>query len=278
MAQALPLASAAIDWQAPWLHGLRTQGRAACALLAQGLPVWQALHQLADDAALPWRFVPQDDLPAGMAYEQFIFETRCIPTRDNLHDFFNGLIWLRWPEVKQRCNALQAGAILAQGVGGQRGPLRDAITVLDENGALLLAPAALCEALRHRRWHAVFVGQRALWHQARLLPIGHALLEKLVQPRKPITAHVLCVPTDGADARLRADAGWEDIDAWLADSPWLQAEALARKPFAPLPVLGVPGWCHENENFSFYDDSLVFRAPRSVQAAQQGMATAQDPA
>jgi hypothetical protein len=47
---------------------------------------------------------------------------------------------------------------------------------------------------------------------------------------------------------------------------------------SPLPVLGVPGWCHENENFSFYDDSLVFRAPRSAQASQQGMATAQDPA
>jgi len=45
-----------------------------------------------------------------------------------------------------------------------------------------------------------------------------------------------------------------------------------------LPVLGVPGWCHENENFSFYDDSLVFRAPRSAQASQQGMTTAQDPA
>src|SRR5256885_7318982 len=64
--------------------------------------VWQALQSLADAQALPWRFVPQHDLPEGTAYEQFIFETRCIPTRDNLHDFFNGLIWLRWPALKDR--------------------------------------------------------------------------------------------------------------------------------------------------------------------------------
>src|SRR2546427_12488678 len=61
-------------------------------------------------------------------------------------------------------------------------------------------------------------------------------------------------------------------------SIWLGADTLACKPFAPLPVLGVPGWWRENENFSFYDDSLVFRAPRSAQASQQGMAAAQDPA
>jgi hypothetical protein len=268
----------AIDWDAPWLHGLQAQGRAACARVQGGMPVWQALQPLAEAQALPWRFVPQQELPEGMAYEQFIFETRSIPTRDNLHDFFNGLIWLRWPALKERCNALQAGAIARAGVGAQRGPLRDALTVLDENGALLLAPSALCEALRHRRWRPLFVEQRALWAQARLLPIGHALLEKLVQPRKPITAHVLCVHTDGAQPQPPEGARHADIDAWLARSGWLQPDRLACKPFTPLPVLGVPGWCHENENFSFYDDSLVFRAPRSLQASQQGTATAQDPA
>lgn len=268
----------AVDWSAPWLHELRVPGEAACALLAQGLPVWQALQQLAEAQALPWRFVPQQDLPEGMAYERFIFETRCIPTRDNLHDFFNGLIWLCWPALKRQCNALQAGAIAQDGVGARRGPLRDAVTVLDENGALLLAPAALCEALHHRRWRQLFVADRALWRQARLLPVGHALLEKLVQPRKPITAHVLCVHTDGAQPGPPQGASRAEIDDWLAGSEWLQAGVLARKPFAPLPVLGIPGWCHESENFSFYDDSLVFRAPRSPQASQQGTATAQEPA
>ena len=236
-----------IDWNAPWLQGLQTQGRAACQRVAQGRPVWQALQSLADAQALPWRFVPQHDLPEGMAYEQFIFETRCIPTRDNLHDFFNGLIWLRWPALKQRCNALQAGAIAQAGVGAQRGPLRDAVTVLDENGALLLAPAALCEALRHRRWHQLFVEQRALWRQARLLPIGHALLEKLVQPRKPITAHVLCVHTDGAG--VTPASGAADIDAWLAASAWLEPDTLAAKPLRPCRCWACPAGGAKRELF-----------------------------
>jgi len=46
---------------------------------------------------------------------------------------------------------------------------------------------------------------------------------------------------------------------------------LAGKPFTPLPVLGVPGWWAGNENFSFYDDSLVFR-PRKTPEQHPGVA------
>jgi hypothetical protein len=52
-----------------------------------------------------------------------------------------------------------------------------------------------------------------------------------------------------------------DIDAWLAAE--LSAELLAAKPFAHLPVLGVPGWWAENDDSAFYADSSVFREPRS---------------
>ncbi|RYF02650.1 MAG: DUF3025 domain-containing protein, partial [Oxalobacteraceae bacterium] len=53
-------------------------------------------------------FVTQDALPPGTAYEAHIFATATIPTRDNLHDFFNGLVWLHFSEAKLRLNALQA--------------------------------------------------------------------------------------------------------------------------------------------------------------------------
>ncbi|GGH53164.1 hypothetical protein GCM10010975_08510 [Comamonas phosphati] len=256
-----------IDWHAPWLAGVRSMGLQADALVRQGRGVAQALQQVADAQGLlaGWQFAAQDDLPAGQAYEAFVRAERRIPTRDNLHDFFNGLAWLHWPRLKQHLNALQARAIAQQGVGAQRGPLRDAITVLDENGALLLAPRLLCEALRHRRWRELFVDHRDLWERARLWPIGHALLEKLVVPRKPITAHVICVAQDEEGAPGEGAA----VDAWLSASPHVGACNLAAKPYLPLPMLGIPGWWPENENFSFYDDSLVFRAPRTAQAAQQ---------
>ncbi|RYF56618.1 MAG: DUF3025 domain-containing protein, partial [Comamonadaceae bacterium] len=194
----------------------------------------------------------QTCLSPGTAYEQFIHTTRTVPTRDNLHDFFNGLIWLHYPQTKRLLNQWQAQAIAAQGIGEVRGPLRDAITVFDENGAVLFAPAALCDALRERAWRRLFVDLRPLWAEATLLLFGHALLEKLVQPRKPITAHVYCV--QGAIDSVAS------ADTWLART--LDSGAFVAKPFNPLPVLGVPGWWPENENFCFYDDSLVFRSRR----------------
>jgi len=214
--------------------------------LADSMPVCQALT---DAAPAPLRFVPQAMLPPGMAYEQFIYDTGQVPTRDNLHDFFNGLVWLHLPQAKRRMNQLQAQAIAAQGVGAVRGPLRDALTLFDENGAVLDAPAPLWQALRARDWRRLFIDLRPLWAQARLVLVGHALMEKLVYARKGITAHVYQVPI--------AIKSIANLDAWLAHE--LQPEDWSRKPFVPLPVMGIPGWCHENENFSFYDDSSVFR-------------------
>ena len=202
------------------------------------------------------RFVPQASLPPGVAYEQFIFDTGQVPTRENLHDFFNGLCWRRFPATKQRLNHLQANEIARAGVGAVRGPVRDALTLFDENAALLQAPAPLRDALVAREWHQLFVTLRPLWAQARLVLFGHALLEKLVTPYKSITAHVFLQAVPQA---LGNDlAAW---DAWLADA--LTAPVLAAKPFTPLPVLGVPGWWPANSDPAYYADAGVFRPRRS---------------
>ncbi len=195
------------------------------------------------------RFVPSASLPAGVAYEQYIFDTGSCPTRENLHDFFNGLVWLEMPQAKRQLNRLQAAQIVQRGVGAERGAVRDAITVFDENGAVLAAPQALWSALALRDWHRLFVELRPLWKDAQLLVFGHALLEKLVNPRKNLTAHVWNLPCPGHSM--------SQMDQWLAGQ--LNARQLAGKPFLPLPVLGVPGWWPENQHFSFYDDPLVFR-------------------
>lgn len=225
--------------------------------LAQRLQGNPSVHQVLQTVALleaPVVFVPQSDLPGGTAYEQYIWDTRCVPTRDNLHDFFNGLVWLRFPHTKRRLNQLQAHAIAADGVQAVRGPLRDALTVFDENGALLQAPDALWDALRARDWRRLFIDLRPLWGQARLVLFGHALLEKLVTPRKPVVAHVYQAPIAIESIAI--------LDAWLAGE--MQPQSWATKPFTPLPVLGVPGWWTANEMPGFYADAQVFRPPRAV--------------
>ena len=232
---------------APWC----VPGQAVAAQVAAGCSVAQALNAVPQ---APQVFVPQAALPAGVAYEQFIYEGHGVPTRDGLHDFFNGLVWLHFPQTKRRLNALHMAQIARTGIAPQRGAARDALTLLDENGALLQAPDALWEALCCKEWDYLFGALRPLWAQARLLLFGHALMEKLVHPRKAITAHVYRV---GA-----VHAHGAELDAWLAAD--LQADHLQHKPFAPLPVLGVPQWWPGNADPAFYADSGVFRASASA--------------
>ena len=139
MAAGVSEAFDAIDWSAPWLAPWRNLGQPVAQQLQHDPAVHRAL-QAAAPPALPVGFVPQSELPEGTAYEQYIWDTRRVPTRDNLHDFFNGLVWQQFPHTKRRLNELQAGAIAADGVQAVRGPLRDALTVFDENGAVLQAP------------------------------------------------------------------------------------------------------------------------------------------
>ena len=236
----------AIDWNASWYQPWRETGERVAGRWQAGLALPDALNR---EAGAPVRFVAQQELAPGEPYERHIFRSGDCPTRDNLHDFFNGLCWLLLPEAKKQLNKLQAAEIGSADPGAARGPVRDAITVFDENGAVLQAPALVWDALLARDWRRLFVDLRPLWAQARLLVFGHALLEKLVSPRKGLTAHVLRSPAP--------DATGAELDRWLAGQ--LTAERLAAKPFTPLPVLGVPGWWPQNQNFSFYDDSFVFR-------------------
>jgi hypothetical protein len=250
----------AIDWQAPWLAPLATIGQQAGAMAAGGVSVGDALNQAALQAGhsqknVPVHFVAQAQLPAGQAYEDFIFKTGQVPTRDNLHDFFNGLDWIHFPLTKKRLNQLQAEQIGQVGIGPKRGAVRDALTVFDENAAFLQAPQPLWDALAAKDWQELFVRLRPMWQDAQLVLFGHALLEKLVYPRKAVTAHVY-----QAETATDSIAIISQLDAWVAAD--LSVEKLAAKPFAHLPVLGVPGWWAQNEAAGFYEDSSVFRVKK----------------
>jgi hypothetical protein len=209
-----------------------------------GATVAEALN--AEGASV--HFVPQAALPAGEAYEACIARSGQVPTRDNLHDLFNGLVWLVQPILKRRLNALHAAAIAEQGVGARRGPLRDALTLFDENGAWLQAPAGLQAALRSRDWHGLFVDQAPAWAGAELVVVGHALLEKLATaPRKAHTAHV-----------------------WLGDPTQAGAVDWRRKPWHPLPLAGIPGWWPAPQDDAFYADLAVFRPAKALRPAGAG--------
>jgi hypothetical protein len=269
-------ALAAIDWSRPWYAsvaaaaasvGLTGEGRSETPIAA--LNVEASTLGLNNHAGLPLRFVPQAALPEGRAYEEFIGATGGVPTRDNLHDLFNALVWLSFPRIKRQLNALQAAQIARDGVGKSRGPARDGATIFDENAALLVvrdndAGTALVAALRAHRWSEAFLERRAAFgSEAEVYLFGHALMEKLVAPRPAITAHTRVVPA-GADFFALPYAGRL---AWLDDriAGELAAGSLSTADFTPLQVLGVPGWWAP-QDADFYNDTTVFRPRRPVAA------------
>lgn len=247
VAEAVPVLDGTTPWFAPWWPWA---GPAWAHWREQG-SVAKALNGLS--SRVPVQFVPQADLPAGQAYEDFIYQQRRVPTRDNLHDFFNGCCWHRFPLAKLKLNQLQGEEIQRAGIQATRGPVRDALTLFDENVALLQAPDALWEALAMRDWHRLFVTLRSQWARVRWVLFGHALLEKLVDPYKSITAHVYRIAPEVAP-------GDQALDAWLADT--LTPSHLASKPYQPLPVMGVPGWVAASEDPAYYQDREVFRPKR----------------
>lgn len=302
---------AAIDWQAPWLCHLNQLGYISkiiiqlsglnnepaqtdkiehtpdiiakvlnTALQQQANDLQQSLPQTKpalNNQAKTLRFVSQDALPEGEAYESFIGTTGNIPTRDNLHDLFNGSIWLTFPKTKALLNYYHMLEIEQQGIGSSRGRVRDTITVFDENGAILVtAESSIGEALINFDWQGSLVAPRDKWDkskqsnsqsQAAVYIFGHALLEKLLQPRKALCAHsiVIHVAQDFFTLSLSERIGHLDqkvtdyMDALLS-----QPDVTPRK-LSPLPILGVPHFWAENANPSFYEDCQVFRSGRRRQ-------------
>lgn len=258
-----------VEWHRPWLAPLLP---AAAPILAA--PDWRAALNaqaqslgLCNHRNLPIQFVPQAALPPGVAYEAHISATGCVPTRGNLHDFFNALVWLTFPRIKRQLNALQAAEIARQATSGTdasaqapRGKVRDAATIFDENAALLLcAEDEWIAGLRAHRWRDVLWEQRGAFGQSvDICLFGHALVEKLVTPYKAITAHAWIVPAAPEIVALPLLERQRWIDAAVAQQ---LATGLSTAAFTPLPVLGIPGWW-AGQGADFYADEMVFRPKR----------------
>ncbi|MGE0798218.1 MAG: DUF3025 domain-containing protein [Lautropia sp.] len=179
-------------------------------------------------AGAPLRFVPADPAVNGGAldYETRIHdcgEVACrVAGRGAIHDLHNALVWLRWPRTKALLNRLHllSGAGRAGNASG-RTPLRDAVTLFDESGAVWFGDGGpLDAALLARDWGRLFGTCRTELAALPVVVVGHGLLEKLQRPYKAMTAHCLiCSPPQPLAARSvvsipsgSATGG----DAWLA--------------------------------------------------------------
>ena len=217
-------------------------------------------------------FVHSTESLGALDYERFV-NTGQIPTRDISHDWYNGQVWLAFPKVKQLINALHvqdAGSCVerpARLSANGRSRLRDALTLFDESGALLLTPEwSLCDALLQHDWKRLLLDQRENWDvRAKVLLLGHGLLDCMSAPHKGLCAKVVPVQVPSLDMEL------PELQRLL-----LLVVAQIRAPgnLSPLPVMGVPGWFRDSERPGFYNDSSVYRAKptRRVSSSHERLA------
>jgi hypothetical protein len=181
------------------------------------------------------------------------------------HDILNALVWTTFPRSKAALNERHYRALLEQDAAGaeNRGPVRDAMTLFDEGGVIVAAADdELLRQLREFRWKELFWRNRTRVETAMgFYLFGHALYEKALRPFIGITGRGLlfAVSADFFQASFAVQLAM--LDGMVAQR--LNALKSTRE-LAPVPILGVPGWCTGNESESYYDNIGYFRAARCL--------------
>jgi hypothetical protein len=236
-----------------------------------GLPALQSLLDLQDPpvrvaSGALLRVVPhvRNAGRSEVRYEERIYRKGELPVRANdWHDLFNLLVWLTFPRAKAALNARHHSAFENRAPVGvtDRGPVEDALTLFDEGGVIVAATSPeLLDLLRTFAWKELFWRNReAVAANMGFFLFGHALYEKALRPFAGITGRGLCFDVDPGFLQAPPAMQLAEMDARVAARIGATDRLTATRDLAPVPILGVPGWCAENEVESYYDNTDYFR-------------------
>lgn len=234
------------------LKQLACEGVATCS----GMPV-QFVSQISEgkNSGYSGNAVPRH-------YENRIYLTGEVPTRqENWHDFFNALVWLTFPKAKAALNQIHFQSLHnnVRNEAEKRGPLRDAATLFDESGVIVLSSRSeWITLLQQHKWKAVFWRHRAsIPASMRFILFGHALYEKMLDPYLGLTGKGVFFEVDEVFLHKPLTDRLRIIDHWLAD--FLLHTLSSTADLSPIPVLGYPGWTDANANSDYYDNQRYFR-------------------
>ena len=273
-----PRATAMADyWNTDWLNrsGMFAPLRAAAGNLPQiGWPDPETLNALADGAGrvvnaqgLRVRFVAQaaKSKAFGQGFEQRAFLKGEVQMRPlDWHDLFNALAWMTFPTTKAVINARHYES-LSEAQSVNRAPVRDALTLFDEEGVVVVSSdAGLLELVSGFRWKELFWKRRdEVRERMSFMLFGHALYHKALDPFIGMTGKALLLNVPAEFMQLPLNAQVAQADRLLAACMWDRTRMTHGRELSPLPVLGVPGWWKENEQESFYDNTGYFRPGRA---------------
>lgn len=223
----------------------------------------QSRSKLAD---ANYSFIKQNEetLAEGLGYETHIYQHHQIPTREfSWHDFFNACIWGAFPRSKQALNHQHVQQIAEFG-SEKRSRKRDILTQFDECGIVLAYRNEQDKQnLQAHLWIQAFWHDRQNWHQ-QIKPFifGHAIYEMCLQPFIGLTAKALFVKVDEDFFTQSLEQQMVFIDTYLSQQMIQQDIFADKRALSPLPVLGIPGWCEDNQHLSYYQNTQYFRPKR----------------
>lgn len=209
---------------------------------------------------IPIQFVEQEAPKGQRAYEAQIHQTGMVPTRpENWHDLLNACAWLTWPKLKATLNLIHCLQCNDQ---HHRSTESDTATLFDESGAVLIGPdPRLAQWLSDHDWQNAFVTHRHLWQSHLLLTVGHAVLEKTLNPYPGMIAKVLYQPYPICTPNQNLSDVVKSLDTLLAQR-WTDQSFTKPSDLFALPILGVPGVDALNESSQYYENKKVFRPSR----------------
>jgi hypothetical protein len=199
---------------------------------------WQArADQLDLWSALPRRLEFQLQKPLGqrakrkqknrVSYEVSIFEQGRIPTRaQNVHDFFNALIWLSYPQSKWSLHRQAYDSQQTQpSAPGSRSELCDRLTCFDEGGIIFRLPPGVdgTEMRRLIRGRDQDAKKRVCReHRGSFHIFGHGILEVLFAGSESLFASCAVIDHDAASLDEALAAYLQDAqDQGGIDVHWL---------------------------------------------------------
>ena len=212
------------------------------------------------------------------------YEPRCylsgeVQTRENnLHDLFNALVWLMFPQSKATINARHYHALTDATIypfsGGthadnaelqsHRGSVRDMATLLDESGVIVAcANSELSGLLCEFKWKELFWNRRDEVNAGMgFYLFGHGLYEKALAPYIGLTGQGLILPVEAEFFTWAMPHRMQHLDERLATYLGDPLNCRNTRELTPVPLLGIPGWSADNMRSEYYDNQKYFRRGR----------------
>ncbi|PSJ17367.1 DUF3025 domain-containing protein [Nitrosomonas supralitoralis] len=195
-------------------------------------------------------------------YESKIYLTGQVQTRaSNWHDFFNALVWQLFPRAKSALNQLHYQAQLFELTTEalNRSPLRDAATLFDESGVVIISSQEfLIQLIKDFEWKELFWRQRtAVLSSMRFIIFGHGMYEKALNPYVGMTGKAIIFKVRKEFFLQELLGQLNSVDVMLEQ--FLLCALSTSTDLTPVPVLGYPGWDAGNCCESYYENKKYFR-------------------